>query len=178
MKFAKLTREVLAGLRIRLALGSPRGSQIAEFSLVLPLFFVLLYGIFWFGRAFETYETLTRAAREAARMATAPTCATCGNSFYDKTALRATAVDPILKAASLDPNDLTDANFNVTRNVAMDPNANPLGTNTPMGDVGTVVSIAYPVKFPLYGIACCPLQVTRMNLGITITTQVQMREEH
>ncbi len=154
------------------------GSQIAEFAIVLPLVFVLLYGIFWFGRAFETYETITRAAREAARMAAAPTCATCGNAFYDSSALRTTAVDPILRAARLNPADLTDANFQVTRNVAMNPSTNPLHTDNPMGDVGTVVSIAYPVKFPLYGIACCPVRVSQMNYSITITTQVQMREEH
>ena len=158
--------------------GAHTGSQIAELALVLPILFVLLYGIFWFGRAFQTYETLTRAAREAARTATAPTCATCGNAFYEKAQLRATVVDPILKAASLNPADLDDANFIVTHNVVMNRTTNPLGDTNPVGDMGTSVSIAYPVKFPLYGLACCPLQLTQINSGITITTVVQMREEH
>ena len=56
------------------------GSQVAEAALVLPLAFMLLLGIYWFGRAFNTYATINSAAREGARMAVAQTCATCGNA--------------------------------------------------------------------------------------------------
>lgn len=178
MRKLEQARSVHPGLRTKSAPSRASGSQIAEFALILPILFALLYGIFWFGRAFETYETLTRAAREAARMATAPTCATCGNAFYDKNSLRTAAIDPILRAASLNPGDLSDANFQITRNVAMNPSTNPLSTDNPMGDVGTVVSLAYPMKFPLYGVGCCPIHLKQIDLGITITTQVQMREEH
>ena len=111
-------------------------------------------------------------------MATAPTCGTCGNVFYDKAALRARAVDPILLADSLNPADLDDANFIVSTNVPLNPLTNPVGHENPMGDMGTVVSISYPMRFPLYGVKCCPMQLTHLSAGITITTQVQMREEH
>ncbi len=178
LKYLTVTRATQRGLCGSRTPRRMRGSQIGEFAIVLPLVFFLLYGIFWFGRAFETYETLTRAAREAARMATAPTCATCGNTFYSNAALRSSAVDPILRAASLDPADLTDANFVVTHNVLMNPATSPLGTTNPVGDIGTAVAISYPLKLPFYAFNCCPVQVTRMNLGIIITTQVQMREEH
>jgi hypothetical protein len=55
------------------------GSEIAEAALVLPIFFLIMLGIYWFGRAFNTYATINHAAREGARAAVAQTCATCGS---------------------------------------------------------------------------------------------------
>jgi Flp pilus assembly protein TadG len=45
------------------------GSALVEFALVAMLFFVMLYGIIDFGRAFYTYHFLSHAARSAARWA-------------------------------------------------------------------------------------------------------------
>jgi TadE-like protein len=46
-----------------------RGQALVEFSLVIPIFLLLLMGIFDLGRAVFSYNTLTNAAREGARMA-------------------------------------------------------------------------------------------------------------
>jgi hypothetical protein len=46
-----------------------RGQALVEFALVIPLFLLLLVGLFDLGRAVFTYNTLTNAAREGARMA-------------------------------------------------------------------------------------------------------------
>ena len=46
-----------------------RGQALVEFALVIPLFLVLLVGIFDLGRAVFAYNTLTNAAREGARIA-------------------------------------------------------------------------------------------------------------
>ena len=51
-----------------------RGQEIAEAALVLPIVFMLMLGIFWFGQAFRIYGTITHAAREGARAAVAPLC--------------------------------------------------------------------------------------------------------
>jgi len=56
------------------------GAEIAEAAIVLPLVFMLMLGIYWFGRAYNIYATVTHAAREGARAATAPACALCGNA--------------------------------------------------------------------------------------------------
>ena len=49
---------------------SEAGQSLVEFSLILlPLFFILL-GIIQFGFIFNTYVTMTNAARDAARLAT------------------------------------------------------------------------------------------------------------
>ena len=53
------------------------GAEIAEAAAVLPLMFMILLGIFWFGQAFSIYGTITRAAQEGARAGAAPYCTTC-----------------------------------------------------------------------------------------------------
>src|SRR5271167_777642 len=78
------------------------GSEIAEAALVLPILFMLLLGIYWFGRAFNVYATINHAAREGARLGTAQTCATCGNTPPNPNAI-ATQVQQALQASSLDP---------------------------------------------------------------------------
>jgi TadE-like protein len=62
-------------------LTSPAGSQIAEAALVLPLAFMMLLGIYWFGLAFNIYATINHAVREGVRVGVAQTCATCGNTY-------------------------------------------------------------------------------------------------
>jgi Flp pilus assembly protein TadG len=54
-----------------------RGQELAEAAVVLPLMFMILLGIFWFGQAFRIYGTLAQAARQGARAAVAPVCTTC-----------------------------------------------------------------------------------------------------
>src|ERR1700687_5728378 len=57
------------------------GAEIAEAALVLPLVFMLLLGIIWFGRAFNIFSTITQAAQQGAITAARATCATCENAF-------------------------------------------------------------------------------------------------
>jgi len=53
------------------------GQEIAEAAAVLPLMFMILLGIFWFGQAFSIYGTTSRAAHEAALAAAETPCTTC-----------------------------------------------------------------------------------------------------
>lgn len=46
-----------------------RGTAVVEFALIAPLFLLLLFGIFEFGRVVMVQQLLTNAAREGARMA-------------------------------------------------------------------------------------------------------------
>jgi Flp pilus assembly protein TadG len=57
-----------------------RGAEIAEAAAVLPLMFMMLLGIFWFGQAFSIYGAITRAAQEGARAGALPYCATCSTT--------------------------------------------------------------------------------------------------
>jgi hypothetical protein len=82
--------------------GETVGAEIAEAAVVLPLVFMLILGIYWFGRAYNIYATITHAAREGARAATAQTCATCGNAPLVEGQV-ATRVAQALQASKLDP---------------------------------------------------------------------------
>jgi Flp pilus assembly protein TadG len=53
--------------------GNIRGQGLVEFTLVLPLFLILLFGMVEFGRAWMTKNILTGAAREAVRQAVVQT---------------------------------------------------------------------------------------------------------
>jgi len=85
-----------------------RASEIAEMAVVLPLLFAVLMAIFWFGQAFRIYGTLAHAAREGARVAVAPVCATCTASASGPGQLAQNAVLSDLAAAHMatGPNQL------------------------------------------------------------------------
>lgn len=59
--------------------GSEDGTTIVEAALTLPLFFMLVLGVFWFGLAFSSYQSLVAAAREGARYGVAPVATTSYN---------------------------------------------------------------------------------------------------
>ena len=46
-----------------------RGQSLVEFALIVPIFVLLLVGIFDMGRAVYAFNTINQAAREAARLA-------------------------------------------------------------------------------------------------------------
>jgi Flp pilus assembly protein TadG len=77
------------------------GAEIAEAAAVLPIMFMIVVGIFWFGQAFSIYGTITRAAQEGARAGAASTCTTCAaGNVADTNAYN--AVEAALVAAKLD----------------------------------------------------------------------------
>lgn len=51
---------------------SERGAALLEMALTLPLLLLVCVGILEFGRAYQTWQVLTNAAREGARIAVLP----------------------------------------------------------------------------------------------------------
>jgi hypothetical protein len=82
-----------------------RGAEIAETAMILPLLFVFIMAVFWFGQAYRIYGTITQAARQGARAAVAPACSTCTASS-DPSANAWAAVQSTMQAAHLDPTQL------------------------------------------------------------------------
>lgn len=83
------------------------GTEIAETAVVLPMLFMIVIAIFWFGQAFRVYGTLTQATRAGARAAVAPACATCPPAGGTGPANNAqAAVQNALNAAHLSTNQL------------------------------------------------------------------------
>lgn len=81
-----------------------RGAEIAEAAAVLPLMFMILLGIFWFGQAFSIYGAITRAAQEGALAGSyAPNCSTCGvDSLTQRKANAISAAQAALTGSQLD----------------------------------------------------------------------------
>ena len=82
------------------------GQEVAEAALVLPILFLILLAIFWFGRAFNIFSTVERAARHGIQTATQPSCASCGNTLSANAQIVA-SVSAVLQNDHLDPANLT-----------------------------------------------------------------------
>lgn len=76
--------------------GREKGAVAVEFALILPVFLVLVLGIFEFGRAFNIQVSLSQAARESARHAA------IGFSASDAQAIGVAAAPSV----PLDPGDV------------------------------------------------------------------------
>jgi Flp pilus assembly protein TadG len=159
------------------------GAEMLEFALLLPLLLTLTLGIVWMGRAFNIYQTITRAAREGAAYGVLPNCATCGNAMADTYSASNTCltnptnvftnqISPALQASGLDPAKVRtycqeaewlDASSNGTVDSNMDKKAPT--------QCGVVISFTYPVKLT---IPFTTLNATTLN----IPTQVRMRMEN
>jgi Flp pilus assembly protein TadG len=101
----KLAANVVCVTWLRRIAVETRGAEIAEAAAVLPLMFMILLGIFWFGQAFSIYSAITRAAQEGARAGAAPICTTCGAALSpaSRAANADAAVQAALTIAKLDP---------------------------------------------------------------------------
>jgi Flp pilus assembly protein TadG len=88
---------------LRRLAGETRGAEVAEAAAVLPIVFMMVLGVFWFGQAFRIYGTIAHAARQGARAGSTPVCTTCaaGSTTAQKTYA---AVQNAMISAKLDPN--------------------------------------------------------------------------
>lgn len=58
--------------RITKRMKSERGAALLEAAITIPMLLLVSVGIFEFGRAYQTWQILTNAAREGARIAVLP----------------------------------------------------------------------------------------------------------
>jgi Flp pilus assembly protein TadG len=174
--------------RLKKIASGTTGSEIAEAALVLPIFFMLMLGIYWFGRAFNVYSTINHAAREGARVAVAQSCATCGTPNISLTTNQiATQVGQSLQASSLDPNQVQAAGgartacgglgtafcqtassgpqIRVCYNVQL-PNTTPASSGAPA--CGVSVDFQYPYQFFL-PFTSLNMQQIMLNAGVQMT---------
>lgn len=173
-----------------------RGTEIAESAVILPLLFMVLMAIFWFGQAFRIYGTITHAAREGARAAVAPTCATCAATTPAQNAVN--AVNNALIAAKLDPNQVqkpatppvlylcgsqgnpscgsaVSCNYVGISNICVQTNVQLSSCSvTPAGEASCGTSVSFGYKYPYH----FSIPNTALDLGnITLRAQAQMRVE-
>jgi Flp pilus assembly protein TadG len=110
---------------------SERGAELIEFALVAPILIFIIAGIVDFGMMFRTYEAVTNAAREGARVGVLP--------GYDVPDVQA-RVDAYLTASGL-----TGAHTTAVTNV---PVATGAGTFTARS-----VNLNYTYQFAVLGVA-------------------------
>jgi Flp pilus assembly protein TadG len=137
---------------------SERGAELVEFALVTPLMLVLIGGIVDFARLFQSYEVVTNAAREGARLAALP-----GYTANDYAAVRARIGQYIAAGGATGPHTTTIA---IT---AIDLGNGAFGS-------GVSVTIAYTHQFmfvaPLYALLSNTFMTT-----LPFTTTAVMRHE-
>ena len=80
-------------------LRSERGAELIEMALVTPILLLLLGGIVDFGFMFRSWEVVTNAAREGARVGALPSPYTCTN---DPNGVVKERVNAYLTAAGID----------------------------------------------------------------------------
>lgn len=84
------------------------GQSLVEFTMILPIFLVLMFGLVDFGRAFYTWMLVTNAAREGARVA-----AVQGNSSSIDARIYDSFCSSFPSDCSLEPGKLTISKANV-----------------------------------------------------------------
>jgi hypothetical protein len=154
-------------------------SEIAEAALILPMLFMLLLSIYWFGRAFTIYGVIHHAAHDAVRVAATPSCANCPAPQLQATscpwqgtalpcddivvevvtqALAAAHLDPT-QSQALMPSPVPPACPGIVPDGLCAPDASNrvvicrnvvLNQNNPSTPVcGAIVSLQYPYQFAL-----------------------------
>jgi hypothetical protein len=90
---------------VRARLSASVASQVAEAALVLPLAFMMLLAIYWFGRAFNIYATINHATQQGVRAGVTQTCATCSNQHLTA-AQGAAIITQAMQVSSVDPSQI------------------------------------------------------------------------
>ena len=138
---------------------SERGAALIEAAIIIPLLLLVAVVIFEFGRAFETWQVMTNAAREGARIAVLPNP-------------QPGAVDARVRSY-LDVGLLSNVSLvhvDVDRAVQI-----PIGATTA---TGSRVTVTYPFEFiVLQPVANLVVRGSTLGRPLTLTTSALMRNE-
>ena len=138
---------------------SEKGAVLIEAAFVLPLMLFICVGIFEFGRAFQTWQVVTNASREGARIAVLP-----GMDDSKVTA----RVQTYLTAGALDK--ATETTVKIDRNTSVS-----IGTGTV---TASQVTVEYPFAFMvLQPVAELVVKDSTAGTAFTMTASTTMRNE-
>ena len=146
--------------RICKRLGGEQGTAMIETALTLPLLLVVSVGIFEFGRAFQTWQVLTNAAREGARLAVMPSPVTGAVDTRVRAYLTAGQLDNVANATVVvDPAATVDIGSGATASASL-------------------VTVTYPFQFMvLQPVASLLVSGSTAGAPITLTATATMRNE-
>ena len=133
-----------------------RGAALVEAAITVPIILLISVGIFEFGRAYQTWQVLTNAAREGARLAVIN-----GSTDADVVA----RVRSYMSAGDL-PNAATAA-VDVVRNVALTG-----------ADTASKITINYPFQFMVLNpVVRLVTPSSKAGAPITMQSSALMRNE-
>jgi Flp pilus assembly protein TadG len=135
------------------------GQSLLEAALTLPLILLIAVGILEFGRAFQTWQVVTNAAREGARVAILPNSTTTDIQSRVTTYLQGGALDNYQNAT---------VTVNQASSVAV-------GAGTA---ASSVVTVAYPFSFIVMNpVANLVVRGSTAGTPLTLTAAAEMRNE-
>jgi Flp pilus assembly protein TadG len=138
---------------------SERGTALLETALTLPLLLLVSVSIFEFGRAYQTWQILTNAAREGARVAVLP------NATVGDVTSRVTAY---MQSGQLA--DYANATISVDQNQTINIGAGNASAS--------LVTVAYPFNFMVLNpVARLVAPASTLGSAITLTATAEMRNE-
>jgi Flp pilus assembly protein TadG len=139
-------------------LAGERGQAMLETAMTLPLVLVVCVGIFEFGRAYQTWQILTNAAREGARLAVLP--GSTVTNVQDRVRQYLTSGEVSNPSSA---------------NVAVTTGSVPMGSATVPS---SIVTVSYPYSFIVLQ-PVVRLLVSTSNVGsaITMVGRAEMRNE-
>jgi Flp pilus assembly protein TadG len=136
-----------------------RGTALLEAALTIPVLLLISVGIFEFGRAYQTWQILTNAAREGARMAVVPN----SNAGAVEARVRQYMQDGQLPAAG-------GAAVSVNKNAAIVVNGQNEGASR--------ITVNYPFEFiVLQPVARLVVANSSTGQALTMTATALMRNE-
>src|SRR3954469_8679392 len=139
-------------------LRSQRGAALLETAVTLPMIMLVSVGIFEFGRAFQTWQVLTNAAREGARLAVLPNLTDANVKARVQSYLTPGQV-PATPAIVLNPASTVDIGGGVTAK-------------------SSLVTVSYPFKFMvLQPVASLIVSGATYGAPFTLTASAEMRNE-
>jgi Flp pilus assembly protein TadG len=142
-------------MRIR----SEKGTALIEAAVTIPILLLISVGIFEFGRAYQTWQVLTNAAREGARVSVLPASTDSGVRQR---------VQLYMQAGQLPR--YGSANVAVNRATSFSINGNPVSAST--------VTVSYPFEFMvLQPVARMVAGNAAVGAPLTMTVAATMRNE-
>jgi Flp pilus assembly protein TadG len=136
-----------------------RGTALIETAIIMPLLLFIAVGIFEFGRAYQTSQVLTNAAREGARVAVLP------NQASD-------AVDSRVRQYLSIGGLVSDSSVGVT------VTAVPVATGAASTAPGSQVTVSYPFTFiVMQPVAQLLINGSMAGDPIVVTKTAVMRNE-
>jgi TadE-like protein len=180
---------------VRFMLRETSGAEIAEAAVVLPVLFAVILGLFYFGRAYNIYGTITQAAQQGARAAVATDCAICTNTAPTAAQIATQVVGPALQASHLDPTLVVHgpgiptacqcgsvacgtpvacdpAGIGATPSICVQQNVILTNPANPTQSCGTSVTFQYPYGFQILS-GVPPFTAQRFNLQLKAAAQMQ-----